>query len=303
MKLTNLIPQDYPKYKAFFNEQRYELCVYSLASILSWRNQVYQPFGMVLDDTLIVGVNYTDRDKPHHLLLPISPNREYAPMELHRLALKLGYDRIQFVPGDYIVRYDAQGIDDLFDMRPQAEYNDYVYRTKDLAGLKGNKFSKKRNLIHQFISDYIEPGRVQVEKISGAVTSECLAFLEDWCLARDCDQNPEEDLACEKQAAVNALENFEIMEMHGLLIRIDGQVSAFGIAAPVTAEMGALHFEKAYGDIKGLYQYLDQQCAKHLFGNRRFINKESDMGLPGIAQAKKSYHPARMINAHQLIVR
>ncbi len=147
------------------------------------------------------------------------------------------------------------------------------------------------------------PVSVQVEKITGKVTPECLDFLEDWCLVRDCDQNPEEDLACEKQATVNAIENFETMEMRGLLVRIDGRVSAFGIAAPLTTEMGALHFEKAYSDIKGLYQYLDQQCAQHLFRNRKYINKESDMGMPGIAQAKKSYHPERMINSHQLIVR
>jgi hypothetical protein len=303
MKLTKLLPQNYPNYKAFFNGQRYELSVYSLASILAWRNQVYQPYGIVLEDTLVVGVNYTNPDKPHHLLLPISPNREYAPAELHGLARKLGYDLFQFVPGDYIQRYDTQEITDLFDIRPQVEYDDYVYRTEDLAGLKGNRFSKKRNLIHQFKSEYVKPGRVQVEKMTGKDATECLDFLEDWCLARDCDQNPEEDLACEKQAAVHAIENFETLEMSGLLVRIDGQVSAFGIAAPVTIDMGALHFEKAYGDIKGLYQYLDQQCAQHLFGKRQFINKESDMGVAGIAQAKKSYHPARMINSYQLILR
>jgi len=303
MKLTKLFPQDYQTYKAFFTAQRYELSVYSLASILAWRNQVYQPYGMVLDDTLIVGVNYTDRDKPHHLLLPISPNREYAPAELHALARELGYALFQFVPGDYIQRHGSQEISDLFDIRPQTEYDDYVYRSEDLAGLKGNKFSKKRNLIHQFKSEYVKPGRVQAQKITGKVTHECLDFLEDWCLLRNCDQNPEEDLACEKQAAVNAIESFDTMEMSGLLVRVDGRVSAFGIGAPFTIDMGALHFEKAYGDIKGLYQYLDQQCAQQLFGNRQFINKESDMGVPGIAQAKKSYHPARMINSYQLIVR
>ncbi len=159
MKLTKLFPQDYPKYKAFFKSQRYELSVYSLASILAWRNQVYQPYGIVLDDTLVVGVNYTNPDKPHHLLLPISPHREYPPGELHGLARELGYDLFQFVPDDYIQRYDAQEIADLFDIRPQAEYDDYVYRAKDLAGLKGNKFSKKRNLIHQFKSEYVDPGQ------------------------------------------------------------------------------------------------------------------------------------------------
>jgi hypothetical protein len=303
MKLKKLVPQDYLKYKKFFSQQRYELCCYSLASILAWSNQAYQPYGQVLDDCLIVGVEFKDPAKPNHLILPISPDREYSPEELHHLAIQTGYDAFQFVPDDYLKRYDSKSIAALFRVQPHPEYHDYVYRTGDLARLKGNKYSKKRNLINQFKSEYIASGRVQVEKIHAEVTSECLDFLEEWCLARDCDRHPEEDLACEKIAAINVLENFETMELKGLLIRVDGHVSAFGIAALLTAHMGVLHFEKAYTDIKGLYQYLDQQCARRLVGNRQFINKESDMGLAGLAQAKKSYYPTRMVKSYQLTVR
>lgn len=303
MKMEKLLPQDYARYKPFFAGQRYEISTYSLASILVWSNQVFKPYGMILDTTFIVGVDFRKSCQPHHLILPISPDREYTPEALHDLALKLDYAQIQFVPEDYLHQYDKWKMADLFHVRPQAEYHDYIYSAKDLAGLKGNRFSKKRNLIHQFKRKYVTSGRVTVEPITQAVTSECLDFLEEWCLARDCDRNPEEDLACEKQAAVNALENFETLELEGVLVRIDDQVSAFGIGASLTARMGVLHFEKAYDDIKGLYQFLDQQCAQRLFRGKRFINKESDMGIAGITQAKKSYHPVRMVKSYQLTVR
>jgi hypothetical protein len=32
------------------------------------------------------------------------------------------------------------------------------------------------------------------------------------------------------------------------------------------------------------------------------INKESDMGIPGLAHVKKSYHPAMMIPSYKLIL-
>jgi hypothetical protein len=301
--MKRLFPEDFRRYKAYFSNQRYEISAYSLASILAWSNQVYHPYGMVRDNMLIVGVTFNDPEKPHHLILPIAPVGEYTPEELHDLALELDYTKFQFVPEDYLHRFDKWQIADLFKVQPQAEYHDYIYRTNDLAALKGNRFSKKRNLIRQFNSEFVAPGRVVVDNITGANVAECLDFLEDWCQARDCDQNPDEDLACEKQAAVNALAHFENMALAGIAVRIDDRVSAFGIAAPLTTDMGVLHFEKAHTDIKGLYQFLDQQCAQRLFHGMHFINKESDMGIAGIAQAKKSYHPIRMVKSYQLIVR
>ena len=93
------------------------------------------------------------------------------------------------------------------------------------------------------------------------------------------------------------------MGADGLLLRIDNAVSAFGIAGHLTETTGALHFEKAYAGVKGLYQYFDNLCAKHLFNGYQYINKESDMGIPGIAKAKRSYHPVRIVKSYRLTVK
>jgi uncharacterized protein len=96
------------------------------------------------------------------------------------------------------------------------------------------------------------------------------------------------------------LENLETLETDGIFIRVDGRVSAFGIASRLTREMGVLHFEKAFASVKGLYQFLDNECAKRLFSKYAFINKESDMNIPGLAKAKRSYHPAMRIKSFRL---
>jgi len=89
----------------------------------------------------------------------------------------------------------------------------------------------------------------------------------------------------------------------GILIRIGGEVSAFGICSHLTDTMGVLNFEKAYPDIKGLYQFLDNECAKRLFAGYTYINKESDMNIPNLAQSKKSYNPVMMIKSYCLTLR
>lgn len=300
MKMKEIKYSDYSALKKFFSHQRYNLCVYSLPSIIAWRNKDYMPCGAIENDALIIGAEFTEEKEKRHLILPISSSREYTPKELYRLAEKLGFKSYWFVPGDYIERFGKNKVEPFFRITDQKEYADYVYLKENLSGLKGNRYSQKRNLIHQFERDYIARERVETGKIKSDVSSECIDFLEKWCLERNCDSGDNDALACEKEAAINTLRNIDLLNVRGLYLRVDGVISAFGIASFLTDEMGVLHFEKAFSDIKGLYQYFDNLCAKSLFDGYSYINKESDMSMPGLEKVKKSYHPAMMIKSYRL---
>jgi hypothetical protein len=67
--------------------------------------------------------------------------------------------------------------------------------------------------------------------------------------------------------------------------------------------MATLQYEKAFGSIKGLYQYFDNACARMLVNGYTYLNKESDMGIPGLTKAKKSYHPLKMVRSVKLILK
>jgi hypothetical protein len=304
MDFKHMVPHDFAAYKPFFSAQQYTLCGYALSSIIAWSNEEYQPFGAFRDDALIVAAEFATKCENRHLILPISPKREYQPEELFDLALELGYSTFWFVPEDYIERQGREQLTRYFSIVPHEAYDDYVFRTEDLAFLKGNKYSKKRNLINQFEREFDANGNVQVEAMGPANADECLAFLEQWCAERDgCDGAVNTDLACEKQAAITTIENLEQMELKGILVRLDNVVSAFGISSALTQDMATLQYEKAFSGVKGLYQYLDRECARRLFEGFTYINKESNMGMPGIAKSKRSYYPAMMVKAYKLVVK
>lgn len=263
---------------------------------------MYRPMIAMDGNGAIIWADF-DRTENTHLILPISPDREFTPEELSDLARRLDIPQYWFVPGEYLDHYGRDRIGAIFDIEEQSEYRDYVYRTDDLANLGGNRYSKKRNLINQFKREYEDRGRVVVEPVKSDHASECIEFLEKWCEEVDCGVDPEDDLACEKQATINMLTNIDRVDARGILIRVDGVVSGFGIGARLTKEMGALHFEKAFTGIKGLYQFLDRSCARELFQGLTYINKESDMNLPGLAKAKKSYHPVMMVDCFKLTLR
>jgi len=304
MKFKLLVPEDYAAYQAFFEQQKLRLCVYSLPSLIVWNNDIITPYAGVLDDSLIICVHSKKENETKHLIMPISPGREYSPSELHQLTINLDYKQIRFVPDDYIKKVGIKKLKPHFSIHEEPEFEDYVYRTDDLAELKGNGYSKKRNLINQFKKEYLNKNRIQIEPITEEKAAECIEFLEKWCDEHGCDDTDRKDnLACEKQAALSAIQHINMIDMHGILIRVDKVVSAFGIASHLTNNMGVLHFEKAFASIKGLYQYFDRECARQLFGNYTYINKESDMGIPGLAKAKKSYKPVMRIKSFKLVAK
>ena len=302
-QLRPLKESDFTKLKPYFRLQAYRLCAYSLASILVWRSAHYHPVGAVEGDALVVGAEFSDRESQRHLLLPITPDGHVAPDHLRRLALKFGFNRFWYVPEEYINHFGRSRVEAEFKIEYQTHLDDYIYRTQDLADLGGKRYSQKRNLINQFRREYLLRERVQVTPIDEHAVPETLQFLEEWCLERGCEEEQDFDLACEKQAAINAITALPALDMSGLLIRVDGVVSAFAISSRLTDAMGTLHFEKAASAIKGLYQYLDRTCARQLFGGYAYINKESDMGLPGLQKAKQSYHPVMKERSFALILR
>ncbi len=303
MNFKPLTVSDYNTLKTFFTEQPYSLCVYSPASLIAWSNRTFKSFYTITDGTLLIACERKDHPEDRHLILPVSQKRLYSPSELHRFALQLGFDKYWYVPGDYLETLNRSELEALFTMEEQKEFADYVYLTEDLIMLKGNKFSKKRNLIHQFFREYMRHDRVTVENIHKEQIGECLQFLEIWCNEHACDVDQESSLACEKDALITTLNHIEQLESKGILVRVDGTVSAFGIGSRLNETTATLNFEKAFSAIKGLYQFLDNECAKRLFSEFKHVNKESDMNLPNLAESKLSYNPVMRIKSFALILR
>jgi hypothetical protein len=244
-----------------------------------------------------------DNDDKGHMIMPVGGHGRPTPAVLRELVMATGCGRICFVPEDYLKEVGDSALHPYFDITEQKEYEDYLYRTQDLVELKGNLYAKKRNLIHQFTRVYVNDKRVATGMITEKDVSQCLDFLEKWCDLRKCDKDQEENMNCEKSAVIEALHTIEELEWRGLCVQIDGEISAFAIMSHLTQDMGVLNFEKAYPHIKGLYQFLDNECAKELFHGYVFMNKESDMGLAALAKSKKSYHPVEKLKSYCLTIK
>ena len=301
--MFNLLkPEDYPELKKFFEKHQYQLCEYSLSSIIAWNRCVYEVSWKTEGDLLLIAETDLEPPAARRLLMPVPfPFRELPPAELAEIALRHRHGRYYYIPQDYVERH-RQDLEALFNVTEQPGFMDYIYETRDLAALAGHKYAKKRNLMAQFQKQTAAARPVAVEAMTAANNLTCLPLLDSWV------KNPGPGagtamLNCERKAIVKALKHFDLLEMTGVLVFIEGKICGFAFGSRLTDGTFVLNFEKALDDVKGLYQFLDNALAKHLPPHYCLVNKESDLGEPGLAKAKESYYPVKKVRSFMLTLK
>ena len=299
---NRLKPEDYPHIKKFFDKHRYPLCEYSPATIIVWNRCLYE-VGWKLDGDLLL-VAETDLEPPaaRRLLMPVPyPFRDIPPAELADIARRNRHTRYYYVPQDYYERHKA-GLETFFTVAEQPGYMDYLYHTRDMAALAGHKYAKKRNLIAQFNKQTAAVKKVKVEALTKRNNGACLNLLDRW--AKDPEAGAHLDmLNCERKAIINGLKHFDLLELRGVLVKIDDEICGFAFGSRLSDGVFVLNFEKALDNVKGLYQFLDNELARRLPQGCSFINKESDLCKPGLAKTKESYYPAFKIKSYTLTLK
>jgi len=172
---------------------------------------------------------------------------------------------------------------------PDRDYFDYVYLASDLSELSGTDFSKIRNRLNKFKKNYL----YTLEKISKENIHEIGEFLKRWCLWKDCDSDP--ILENEKKAILYSIANYFELKLSGIAIRINGSVEAIAVFEKMNFDTAVVHYEKGSPDYDGIYKAINQETAKILEKDFTFINRQSDMNLPGLRKAKMSYRPHHLI--------
>lgn len=173
------------------------------------------------------------------------------------------------------------------------DFFDYIYRTEDLAALAGKGYATIRRQIHRFRREY----DYTVEEITQENIDEVWEFLVVWCEWRDCDSVP--ILVSEKEAILFAVNHFFDIGLEGWIVRIGGTIGAISVVGRVNADMAVVHFEKALPETyRDIYKVITTETAAGLRNRCRYINRECDMGVPGLRESKTRYHPAYMVEVH-----
>ena len=177
---------------------------------------------------------------------------------------------------------------------PHGDYFDYVYLASDLAELPGTAYRKIRNRLNKFKRNYA----YTTEKIAEVNMDEVRTFLKRWCLWKDCGSDPL--LENEKKAIMFSMANFFELKLSGIAIRIGGKIEAISVYEQMSPDTVVVHYEKGAPDYDGVYKAINAETAKLIQKGFKFVNREPDMGLPGLRKAKMSYRPHHMVEVYHI---
>ena len=172
---------------------------------------------------------------------------------------------------------------------------DYIYEGESLRTLTGKKNQKKRNHLNYFLKEY---DNTEYKVLNESNFNECIELLDSWMDNKEIGN----ELETEKKAIEKIFKNYKHLKDKIKVggIYIDNKLQAFSIGEMLTDDMALIHIEKANQDIRGLYQYINQQFIVNEFNEAKLINREEDLGIEGLRKAKLSYHPIKFTEKYTI---
>lgn len=262
-------------------------CDLSFANLCSWQFMSESAYA-IIDNHLVI--RFTTGEEMHEYFMPIG-NGSIIPAinQLYECARKENeplYLRGILPETRNILE---QHYPTLFEYTADRDSFDYIYRRQDLVELKGKNYQPKRNHINKFKKEYT----FDYKPLTPELIPGCLRFEAEWCMKHGYSEN--ENIRKERQALTYALRHYNELDLTGAVIFVEGRIAAFTFGAPINASTFGVHFEKADINIDGAYSVINQEFASRLPEQYQWLNREEDMGIPGLRQAKQSYHPAMLL--------
>src|SRR6056297_977213 len=255
---------------------------FTFANLYLFRRHYNYTLSILPDEHLVI--SGTDDEGAHFFMLPCGVHNiktVKSLFESHEYLKNLPNsvverDRIELERNGLVVQEDRNNFD-------------YLYLRKDLAALPGKKLHKKRNLVNAFINNY----NYEEKRIEANNRHDTLDILEKWAEGRE--------KLDETEAAREAIEKMDDLNLTGCLTYVDGIPAAYSLGEPLArGRCSAIHFQKALSEYKGIYQFVNRSFASMLPRHYVHINREQDLGDPGLRQAKMSYRPSGFVKKYKV---
>ena len=284
IEFRRLLPGDWETFFRYFQGLPERSCEYSFANLCIWGRQRVH-FG----ENYLTLFSQFDRSSVYPFpvgkgdLKPVldaiihDARRRGIPCRISAMS-KADCEALEALyPGQFQFHSDRDGFD-------------YVYRIEDLATLKGKRYQSKRNYVNRFWAAHPD---CQIVPITRKNLSMVWDLATQWFAQRQ-KVDPLADLVLEEVALDRTIRGWEDLGFEGLMLVEGGKPLAMAIGSPLSEKVFDIHFEKALDTADGAYAAINQAFAAYLqekYPALQFLNREDDLGIPGLRKAKLSYHP------------
>lgn len=158
---------------------------------------------------------------------------------------------------------------------------DYIFRNNELANYKGKQYRKQRNNLSSLLRSCTPEYSTDIK----SRINECRAFAAS-------HYTSEEIL----KPTMKIMDIFDFVGCHGGIVTCDGIIESFCIYEKVSPDTVISHVELTDNAIRGVHAFMIKEMSGNI--KEEYINKEDDIGIPGLRRFKMSYNPCSMIEKY-----
>jgi hypothetical protein len=267
--------------KPFFERYPLEISESTFGNHFIWRRFDHPRFTLINDNLCFC---FSPPDEPAYFLQPLGETDIPATLKTCLTTAP----RLSRIPVSFAELW-CEG----FHCAPDRDQFDYVYRTSDLMELRGKKFDGKRNRIRKFEKSHT----YRYLKLGPSDREACRTLFEEWLADKGVDGGA---IDAQKDSIAEALVGFDSLGMTGGAIETKGRIAALSIGERLNTETAVIHIEIVSPRYDGLAQLMNREFVRHEWADCSYINREQDLGVPGLRGAKLSYHPHHLVEKYHI---
>ena len=279
-----------PSLRPLLKDTLCRTCDFTIGGTFMWIDYFDYSY-CIYDDTLFIkGVTEDDVSRPA-FSVPVGKMRLEDSVAILKDYCRLNDCELIFsaVPEPYIAPLRALGAKKVEALE---DWSDYLYDARALATLSGKKLSKKRNHVNRFMAD--NPG-YSFE----ALTAESLPAVRQFFHATHLPLSKPALADVEREQVSCVLDNPWLYGFEGAVLSTpDHGIVAFTLGE-IKGDTPYVHIEKMNHEIAGAGETVNKLFAELITESHPeviYINREEDVGDPGLRHAKESYHPIEMLH-------
>lgn len=196
----------------------------------------------------------------------------------------------------FISEYDLHFFEECYDVvfsSEEPDWSDYVYDKTSITDFTGKRFHGQKNMLNR----YKRMNSSSFIPMVSALSSEVSEYISGW-FEKYSDRSPMS--VAEEKAIYELLGHWDESKMTGGVITSKNGICGF-TAGEVVGDTVFVHVEKADQDIAGAYQFLASEYLRVIEDSSVIcVNREEDMGIPGIKKAKQALHPIKILKKYTL---
>lgn len=276
---------DKPIFDDYFNKTNFNNAEKNFSNLFMWR-KTYEYEYAIINDCLCIKGKLRDSKKPF-CHFPYGGCDIKDSLSLIKEVFKKEGDTLIIKPLLPEMKKCLEKTLEDFTLIEDRDSFDYIYKSNKLITLSGSKLRNKRRWLKKFRENYA----YTYEEINSNNLIEAKEFTIN--TIKNSNNDTDEIIAMEEM-----FDNLFELGIKGCIIRIDGKIVGVSTGEELTKDTVVIHCERADTNFEGIYNCINQEFCEKQWSNYEFINREEDLGIEGLRQAKLTYRPDLLLSKY-----